>query len=198
MREVIVVIPGAHCAGIEHRNHDRGCAATCWILRPSRTRRHAICAHRQCSNLASSTLISLPHRQPEQRQDHDAGQQLIGLHQIAGLQHEGADAELGADHFRAHHQQQRDRRRDAKAREDRGQRARPDHAAHDGMERHIKALRHPDQVARHRIDAAIDRDRGGEEHAERNGRDLRLLADPEPEDQQRQQRDLRESETAPR
>ena len=75
-----------------------------------------------------------------------------------------------------------------------GQRARPDHAAHDGVERHVETLRHADQVARHRIDAAIDRDRGREEHAERNGRDLRLLADPEPEDQQRQQRDLRNRE----
>ena len=42
-----------------------------------------------------------PDCQPEQRQDDDACEQLIGLHQVAGLQHEGADAEFGADHFRA-------------------------------------------------------------------------------------------------
>ena len=44
-------------------------------------------------------------REAEQRQDDDARQQLIGLHQIAGLQHEGADAEFGAYHLGAHHQE---------------------------------------------------------------------------------------------
>src|SRR4051794_1908444 len=31
----------------------------------------------------------LPDREPEQGEDDDARQQLVGLHQIAGLQHEG-------------------------------------------------------------------------------------------------------------
>src|SRR6185437_3775585 len=47
----------------------------------------------------------LADREPEQRQDDDAGQKLVGLHQIAGLQYESADAEFGADHFGADHQQ---------------------------------------------------------------------------------------------
>jgi hypothetical protein len=38
-------------------------------------------------------------REPEQRENDDPRQQLIGLHQIAGLQHEGADAEFGAGHL---------------------------------------------------------------------------------------------------
>ncbi|MEY9391195.1 hypothetical protein ABIF65_009576 [Bradyrhizobium japonicum] len=41
----------------------------------------------------------LPHHEPEHRQDHHAREQLIRLHQIAGLKHEGADTVLGADHF---------------------------------------------------------------------------------------------------
>ena len=115
----------------------------------------------------------LADNKPEHAEDHHARQQLIGLHEIAGLQHEGADAELGADHLGADHQEQRHRRGDAKACEDRGQRARPDHPADDGVERHVKALRHPDQIARHGVDAAVNRYRGGKEDAQRNGRNQR-------------------------
>src|SRR4030088_1213297 len=60
-------------------------------------------------------IDQLPHRKPEQRQDDDAGEQLIGLHQIAGLQDKSADAVFGADHFGAHYQQERDRSGDAEA-----------------------------------------------------------------------------------
>src|SRR5260370_449626 len=86
----------------------------------------------------------------------------------------------------------RDRSGNTKPGENGGKRAGPDPPAHDGVKRNVKTLRHPDQIARHVVDAAIDRDRGGKEYPYRNGGDLRLLADPEPQDQKRQQRDFRD------
>jgi hypothetical protein len=71
-----------------------------------------------------------------------------------------------------------DRGGDAEAGEDRRPRARPDHPAHDGPKRHVETLRHADQVARHLVDAAIDRDRGGKEHAQRGG-SIELCRDPD-------------------
>ena len=62
------------------------------------------------------------------------------------------------------------------------------------QERHVEALRHADQVARHVVDARIGADRDREEGAERDGGDLRRLADAEPQDEQRQERDLRDRE----
>ncbi len=58
--------------------------------------------------------------------------------------------------------------------------------------RQAEALAHPDQPARHVVHPAGGRDHGREEHAERQGRQLRPLADAEPDDEQRHQRDLRD------
>ena len=57
-----------------------------------------------------------------------------------------------------------------------------------------EALPHAHQVARHRVHRAVGRDHGREEDAERDGRDLRPLADAEPQDEERKQRDLGDRE----
>src|SRR6266487_94095 len=130
----------------------------------------------------------------QDREHDDASHQLIGLHQISGLEHEGADAGFRTDHLGGDHEEERDRSGDAEPGDDVGKRARQDHLAHDAEKRQFEALRHADEVSRDLIDAAVDGDHGGEEHAERDGGDLRGLADAEPEDEQRQERDLRDRE----
>src|ERR671911_2808571 len=61
-------------------------------------------------------------QEAEDGQHDHAGHQLVGLHQVAGLQHEGANAVLRADHLGCHDQEKRHRGGDAEPREDAGHR----------------------------------------------------------------------------
>ena len=86
----------------------------CGGVRLSRSRRRPR-RYRQPSS-AAPAADQPGHDQPQHRQHDDAGQQLVGVVEIPGRQHEGADALVGADHFRRDQQHDGDRGGDAEAR----------------------------------------------------------------------------------
>lgn len=128
------------------------------------------------------------------KSDRDAGDEVVGAIEIAGRQDEGADAAIGTDHLGRNQENEGDRDRDAQPGEHGGKRARQDDLADDRPGGEVEALAHHDEVALHIVDSRIGVDRGGKEHADRERRDLRGLADSEPDDEERHERDLRDRE----
>src|SRR6201989_3024789 len=111
----------------------------------------------------------------QQGEDDHAGEELIGLHQAAGLEHEGTDSSFRPDHFRGYQQDQCKCRRDSEASQDRGKRAGQQDLEDDRARRKIEAQSHPHQLTADILDAAGGADRRREKYAERDGRDFRRL-----------------------
>src|SRR5580693_2199250 len=130
---------------------------------------------------------SLAEKSVEQNREHDN----VGLHKLARLHGHVADAGLGRDRLREDQRQPHHAEREAKANEDRGKRTREDHAPKQRPAAKAVTARHFDKL---RIDAAdamqrvqIDR----KEYAERHDEKLRVLVDAEPDDDQRNKREMR-------
>ena len=124
-------------------------------------------------------------RVDDERQDHD-----VGHHEFARRVGHVADARRCGHGFGDDQRQPHDAEREAQADEDRGQRAGEDHLAEQRPAAHAVDAAHLDQL---RIDGAhavqrVEVDR--EEHAERGEEELCLLADAEPQDDQRDQRQV--------
>ena len=131
---------------------------------------------------------------PEQREHDDADHELGGFHQVAGLENQEADARVGCDLLGGHQQEQRDARSQPEAGEDHGQSRGQDDLANHAPPPGPEGDGRPDQQRVGLADARIGVDRHREEDAERHHRHLGGLADAEPEDEQRQQRDLGDGE----
>src|SRR5919106_3812256 len=132
--------------------------------------------------------------QAEEREQHDADHERGGLHQVLRVEDEEADAGAGRDHLGGDEQQQRGAGAELEAGEDhrrrRGQHPLADQAPPPRPEAHCRPQEQRVGVSH----AGVGVDRHREEDAEHDHGDLRGLADAEPEDQQRQQRDLGDRE----
>src|SRR5438132_1073355 len=125
----------------------------------------------------------------EGAEGNDAHEHHVGLEPQPRVDDQIAEPGVGGDHLGRDHRRERQSHADAHAREDavqtRGQHDEPEQLPARGAE----ALRGPDLVPRH----AEDRGQRAEQHDERRGvgdeEELRALADAEPDERRRQERD---------
>ena len=127
----------------------------------------------------------------EQGVDQDAEHDDVDQHEFARLHRHVAEARRRRDGLRHDQRQPHDAEREAQADEDRRQRARKDHAAEQFAVAHAVDAAHLDQL---RIDGAdavqrVEIDR--KEHAERDQKQFGGFVDAEPQDDERNQRQMR-------
>ncbi len=127
----------------------------------------------------------------EQRVEQDRQHHHVGLQKLAGVHRQVTDAGTGRDRLGDDQGQPHETEGEAHANQNRRQRAGQDHLAKQGESAESVAARHFHQRRVDVADAVVGVQIDGEQGAERNEKDLCALVDAEPEDHQRDQRQVR-------